>query len=68
MEEVIELAECLRDLVLSLGGEPHEKPSDLIVSNADLNPRPLTVVVPAPYMDLVGDQSGSTLPANTIGR
>ena len=57
MEEVIELAECLRDRVLASGVEPSANTA-LIVANASLYPRPLTVLVPLPLVDSINSKSG----------
>ncbi len=59
MEDVIGLAECLRDRVLSLGVEPAAK-AELIVANAALYPRPLTVLVPQPLVGLIDSKAGLT--------
>ncbi|HET9661492.1 MAG TPA: alpha-mannosidase [Thermomicrobiales bacterium] len=57
MEEVIELAECLRDRVLALGKEPSAT-IELIVANAALYPRPLTVLVPPPLTESLDAAAG----------
>ena len=59
MDEAIELAECLRDRVLASGVEPSANTA-LIVANASLYPRPLTVLVPRPLVDSISSNSGLT--------
>jgi alpha-mannosidase len=53
MEEVVEMGECLRDRVLALGNRPGSSKPKLIVANAGIAPRPLTVLIP----NVVGEQS-----------
>lgn len=55
MEEVVETATCLRDLVLSLGVPPNRHEPNLVVSNAAIQSRPLTVLVPTVVNDDVAD-------------
>jgi alpha-mannosidase len=59
MEEVIELAECLRDRVLASGNEPVAT-MNLIVANASLYSRPLTVLVPAPFVESIDSEANLT--------
>jgi alpha-mannosidase len=57
MEEVIELGECLRDRVLAMGIEPPAT-AEMIVANAALYSRPLTVLVPPPLKGSLGPNTG----------
>ncbi|MGC4085989.1 MAG: alpha-mannosidase [Vicinamibacterales bacterium] len=57
LEEVVETATCFRDLVLGLGSSPSRQTQELVVANASINARPLTVLVP----NIVGDDTVGAL-------
>ncbi len=59
LEEVVESATCFRDLVLSLGNTPLGTSPELVVANASLNPRALTVFIPS----VIGDDT-TRIPAH----
>ena len=61
LEGVVRTARTLRDDALAVGGEPDQRPA-LLVANASLNPRPLTVLLEGEDARGVTDAAGAALP------